>query len=47
LKGKISLASYVLAVPLAFVAPILSLALISIVAVMWIVPDRRFAILVK
>jgi uncharacterized membrane protein len=47
LKGKISLASYVLAMPLAFVAPILSLVLITVVAVMWIVPDRRFAKIVK
>jgi uncharacterized membrane protein len=42
-KGKISLACYVAAIPLAFVMPVLSLALIAVVAAIWIVPDRRFA----
>ncbi len=41
-KGKISLGSYVLAVPLAFWQPILSLVLLAAVAAMWVVPDRRF-----
>ena len=43
LKGKISLASYLVSIPVAFVHPGLSLALIAVVAAMWIVPDRRFA----
>ena len=43
LKGKLSLASYVIAIPLAFWQPLLSLVFIAAVAVMWIVPDRRFA----
>jgi uncharacterized membrane protein len=42
-KGKISLASYIIAMPLAFVQPWLSLAFIGLVALIWIVPDRRFA----
>ena len=42
-KEKISLAVYVAAVPLSLYLPFLSLALIAIVAVLWIVPDRRFA----
>ena len=42
LKGKLSLGSYALAIPLAFWMPILSLILIAVVALMWVVPDRRF-----
>jgi uncharacterized membrane protein len=42
LKGKISLASYVLAIPLAlFGLPWLSGLLVSAVACMWLIPDRR------
>ena len=42
-KGKISLSCYIAAIPLAFVQPLLSMALIAVVAAIWIVPDRRFA----
>ena len=42
-KGKISLACYVAAIPLAFVQPLVSMALMAVVAAIWIVPDRRFA----
>jgi uncharacterized membrane protein len=42
-KGKISLGIYVLSIPLAFVHAGLSLALFALVALIWIVPDRRFA----
>ncbi|MEO6301362.1 MAG: TMEM175 family protein [Paracoccaceae bacterium] len=42
-KGKVSLACYALAMPLAFVQPVLALCLIAVVACIWIVPDRRFA----
>jgi uncharacterized membrane protein len=42
-KGKISLASYVIGIPLAFVHPLLSLGCIALVSLIWIVPDRRFA----
>ncbi len=42
-KGKVSLAFYVAAVPLALVNQWLALALIFAVAVIWFVPDRRFA----
>jgi len=42
-KGKISLLCYLVAMPLALVAPIVSLVFIGIVALIWIVPDRRFA----
>ena len=41
-KGKISLASYILSIPAAFVSPWISLTLIAVVALIWVVPDRRF-----
>ncbi|MGB8818018.1 MAG: TMEM175 family protein [Rhizobiaceae bacterium] len=42
-KGKISLALYTAAIPLAFLNQWIALALILAVAIMWFVPDRRFA----
>jgi uncharacterized membrane protein len=42
-KEQISTVSYVLSVPFALIFPAISLALIAIVAVIWVVPDRRFA----
>jgi uncharacterized membrane protein len=41
LKGKISLTSYALAIPLAFVQPWISIDLYVLVALLWLVPDRR------
>jgi uncharacterized membrane protein len=41
LKGKLSLAIYVLAVPVAFFEPWIAVALYVAVAVMWFAPDRR------
>ena len=41
LKGKLSLAAYVVAVPLAFVNPWVAVALYVAVALLWFVPDRR------
>jgi len=40
-KGKISLALYLTAIPLAFVHPWISLALYVAVALLWFLPDRR------
>ncbi|QOW20516.1 DUF1211 domain-containing protein [Lysobacter ciconiae] len=40
-KGKLSIALYLLAIGLAFVIPWASLALYALVALMWLVPDRR------
>ena len=40
-KGLVSLALYVAAVVLAFVRPWIAQALVAIVALMWLVPDRR------
>jgi len=42
LKGKLSLVLYVLAIPLAFVVPLLAGAIYAMVAAIWLVPDRRF-----
>jgi len=41
-KGKISLVMYAAAIPLAFVHPVLSGLLYVLVAIMWLIPDRRF-----
>lgn len=41
LKGKLSLLIYAVAIPLALVIPWLACALYVLVAVMWLVPDRR------
>ena len=40
-KGKISPVLYVAGIALAFVNPWISIALYALVAVMWLVPDRR------
>lgn len=40
-KGKISIVIYVAAIPLAFVNSTFACALYVLVAVMWLVPDRR------
>ncbi len=40
-KGKVSLASYLLSIPAAFVAPMLSDAIFIAVACIWFIPDRR------
>jgi uncharacterized membrane protein len=40
-KGKISMIIYLAAIPLAFLEPWLSCALYVLVAIIWIVPDRR------
>ena len=40
-KGKISLALYIAAIPLAFLSPLISCALFILVAFIWFVPDQR------
>ncbi|HXD29830.1 MAG TPA: TMEM175 family protein [Pyrinomonadaceae bacterium] len=40
-KGKISMVIYLVAIPLAFVHALLAGALYVLVAVMWLIPDRR------
>jgi len=40
-KGKISIVVYLVAIPLAFVNPLLACSFYVLVAVMWLVPDRR------
>jgi uncharacterized membrane protein len=41
IKGKISPILYLVGIALAFVEPWISIALYALVAVMWLVPDRR------
>jgi uncharacterized membrane protein len=45
-KGKLSLASYASAIPLAFVSPWIAIGLYVLVAIMWFVPDRRIEALI-
>jgi uncharacterized membrane protein len=40
-KGKLSVLLYLAALPLAFVHPVIAMALYVIVALIWFVPDRR------
>jgi uncharacterized membrane protein len=40
-KGKVSVAIYLAAIPLAFVSPWLAGGLYVLVAVLWLAPDRR------
>jgi uncharacterized membrane protein len=40
-KGKLSLAIYLAAMPLAFLRPWIAIALYVVVALLWFVPDRR------
>ena len=41
-KGKASVGIYLLAIPLAWVLPLLSCMLYFAVAIIWFIPDRRF-----
>ena len=41
-KGQITLISYVVALPLAFASPLASIIIYVIVALMWLIPDKRF-----
>jgi len=43
LKGKLSPLFYLAAIGLAFIIPLLSIAIYVLVAVIWLVPDRRIA----
>jgi uncharacterized membrane protein len=43
LKGRVSIIAYAASIGLAFVSPWLSYTLLVAVALMWFVPDRRFA----
>ena len=40
-KGKLSIAAYAISIPLAFLLPAASLAVYVLVALVWLVPDRR------
>ena len=42
-KEWISFAGYVIAVPLAFVSPVISIGIYVAVAFLWFIPDRRFS----
>jgi uncharacterized membrane protein len=40
-KGKVSVVLYVVAIPLSFLTPSLACAVYVLVAVLWLIPDRR------
>ena len=40
-KGKISLLAYTIAIPMAFVSPVVAGVLLVGVALLWLIPDRR------
>jgi uncharacterized membrane protein len=40
-KGYISLVLYIMAIPLAFVHPLIAAAIYVIVAILWIIPDKN------
>ena len=40
-KGKISLLIYAIAVPVAYVAPLVACCLFAVVSLIWFVPDKR------
>lgn len=42
LKGRVTLASYAAALVVAFVMPLAAIAIYVAVALMWLIPDRRF-----
>jgi uncharacterized membrane protein len=42
LKGKLSILSYAISIPIALIAPYISVVIFTVVAAMWFVPDRRF-----
>lgn len=42
-KSKVSLGLYVVAIALAFPAPLVAFVILACVALIWVVPDRRFA----
>jgi uncharacterized membrane protein len=46
-KGKISIVIYAAAIPLAFMGPLYSISLYVLVAIMWLVPDRRIERVLK
>ena len=41
-KGKISVVIYAAAIPLAFVHSLIAASLYILVALMWLIPDKRF-----
>jgi uncharacterized membrane protein len=41
-KGKISLLLYLFSIPVAFIQPWISIAMMLVVAGIWFIPDRRF-----
>ncbi len=47
IKGKVSVGSYLIAMPLSLYAPVPALCFIALVAMIWFIPDTRFARIVE
>jgi uncharacterized membrane protein len=47
IKGKISPVLYVVGIVLSFVVPWVSIAIYALVAVIWLIPDRRIERAIK
>jgi uncharacterized membrane protein len=47
IKGKLSVLIYAAAIPLAFIAPIVSCGFYVLVAMIWLIPDRRIETVVR
>ncbi len=41
-KGQITLASYVVAIPIALLSPVAAIVIYVLVAALWLIPDKRF-----
>jgi uncharacterized membrane protein len=46
-KGKISIVGYVVGIPVAFASPGIACLLYTLVAIMWLIPDRRIERIVE
>lgn len=46
-KGKMSTLAYVVAIPLAYINPLISCGIFVLVAIMWLIPDKRIEIALK
>jgi uncharacterized membrane protein len=40
-KGRLSIAGYLLAIPLSFMEPLIAIAIYVLISIVWLVPDRR------
>jgi uncharacterized membrane protein len=46
-KGKLSAATYAIAIPLTYLSPVIPMALYALIALVWIIPDQRMERAIK